>query len=220
MPDHPLHKRIQDLTKNRLKRTSLNHVLKDQQRKHSDILAPRPEECKMLAHNRAPLVLKAEVEFSIPGISTKSSDSEASLKTLTLAELDKSYPTTVWTQVFTDGSAESATRNRGCGIYIRQSNKPPITIAIPGGYMCSNYRAETQALLTLTETVTQLETRPKKVVLLTDSLYVLQWLASVNPEDYTLRNLIQSLKSLTSRTTAVLQWIPAHTGIHGNEVAD
>ena len=145
MPDHPLHKRIQDLTKNRLKRTSLNHVLKDQQRKHSDILAPRPEECKMIAHNRAPLVLKAEVEFSIPGISTKSSDSEASLKTLPLAELDKSYPTTVWTQVFTDGSAESATRNRGCGIYIRQSNKPPITIAIPGGDMCSNYRAEAQA---------------------------------------------------------------------------
>ena len=45
-----------------------------------------------------------------------------------------------------------------------------ITIAIPGGDLCSNYRAEAQAqaLLTGTETVTQLETRPKKVVLLTD----------------------------------------------------
>ena len=30
MPDHPLHKRLQDLTKNRLKRTTLNHVLKEQ----------------------------------------------------------------------------------------------------------------------------------------------------------------------------------------------
>ena len=150
----------------------------------------------------------------------KSSDSEASLKTLTLAELDKSYPATAWTQVFTDVSAEKATRNGGCGIYIRQPNKPPITIAIPGGDMCSNYRAEAQALLTATETVTQLETRPKKVVLLTNSLSVLQSLASGNPEDYTLRNLIQSLNSMTSRTTAVLQWIPAHTGIHGNEVAD
>ena len=66
----------------------------------------------------------------------------------------------------------------------------------------------------------QLETRPKKVVLLTDSLSVLQSLASGNPEDYTLRNVIQRLNSLTSRTTAVLQWVPAHTGIHGNEVAD
>ena len=64
----------------------------------------------MLTHNRTPLVLKAEVKFSIPGISTKSSDSEASLKTLTLAEFDKSYTATAWTQVFTDGSAENATR--------------------------------------------------------------------------------------------------------------
>ena len=178
MPDHPLHKRLQDLIKNRLKRTSLNHVLKEQQRKQSDILAPSLEECEMLTHNRTPLVLKAEVKFYIPGISTKSSDSEASLKTLKLAELDKSHPATAWTQVFIDGSAENATRNGGCGIYIRQPNKPPITIAIPGGDLCSNYRAEAQALLTATETVTQLETRPKKVVLLTDSLSVLQSLAS------------------------------------------
>ena len=88
------------------------------------------------------------------------------------------------------------------------------------GVLCSNYRAEARALLTATETVTQLETKPKKVVLLTDSLTVLQSLASGNPEDYTLRNLIQSLNSLTSRTTAILQWIPAHTSIHGNQVAD
>ena len=39
-------------------------------------------------------------------------------------------------------------------------------------------------------------------------------------KDYTLHNLVQSINKLTSRTTAVLQWIPAHTGIHGNEVAD
>ena len=100
---------------------------------------------------------------------------------------------------------------------IRQPNKPPITIAIPDGDLCSNYKAEAQALLTATETATQLETRPKKVVLLTYSLSVL---ALGNPEDNVLRKLIQSLNSLKSRTTAILQWVPAHTGIHGNEVAD
>ena len=47
MIDHPLHKRLQYLTKNRLKRTSLNNVLKEQQRKQSDILAHRPEECEV-----------------------------------------------------------------------------------------------------------------------------------------------------------------------------
>ena len=66
----------------------------------------------------------------------------------------------------------------------------------------------------------ELETRPKKVVLLTDSLSVLQSLASGNPEDNTLRNVIQSLNNPTSRITAVLQWIPSHTDKHGNEVAD
>jgi len=51
--------------------------------------------------------------------------------------------------------------------------------------MCSNYRAEAQAILTVTENVTQLETIPKKVVVLIDYLSVLQSLASGNTEDYT-----------------------------------
>ena len=168
MPDHPLHKRLQDLTKNRLKRTSLKHVLKEQQRKQVDIQAPRPEGCEMLKHSQTPLVLKAKVKFSIPGISNSRVGQKLPSHSLDIAE--------------------NATRNGGCGIYIRQPNKPPITIAIPSGTLCSNYRAEAQVLLTATETVSQLETRPKKVVLLTDSLSVLQSLASGNPEDYTLRN--------------------------------
>ena len=53
---HPLHKRFQDLTKNRMKRTSLNHVLKEQQRKQSEILAPKSklsyQEPKTLIRNQ------------------------------------------------------------------------------------------------------------------------------------------------------------------------
>ena len=128
----------------------------------------------MLTHTRTPLVLKAGVKLSIPSIIINSCDSEATLKTLTLAELDKSYPATAWTQIFTDGLAENATRNGGCGIYIRRQNKPLITIATSAGNMYSNYKAEAQALLTATEIVTQLETKPKKVVLLTDTLSILK----------------------------------------------
>ena len=80
-----------------------------------------------------------------------------------------------------DVSAENTTRNGGCGIYIRQATKPLITITIPCGDQCTNYRAEAQVLLAAAETVTQLETRPKKAVLLKDSLSVMQSLASGNP---------------------------------------
>ena len=52
MPDHPLHKRLQDLTKNRLNRTSLNHVLKEQQRKDTEMEALIPNKTP-LAYYRA-----------------------------------------------------------------------------------------------------------------------------------------------------------------------
>ena len=74
----------------------------------------------MLTYNRAPLVCKAGVKLSIPGISNKLILS----KTLTLAEMD-----TAWPKVSTDGSVENATQNGGVGIHFRQPNKPPITIA-------------------------------------------------------------------------------------------
>ena len=37
LPDHPLHNRLQDLTKNRLKRKSLNHLVKQHQKRQTDI---------------------------------------------------------------------------------------------------------------------------------------------------------------------------------------
>ena len=38
MPDHLLHQKLKDPTKNRLKRKSLNHLVKEQQKEHADIL--------------------------------------------------------------------------------------------------------------------------------------------------------------------------------------
>ena len=72
---------------------------------------------------------------------------------------------------------------------------------------------EAQALLTAT--VSHLETNEGCA---TYRRIVLQSLASGNPEDNTLQNLLQGINNLISRTSAVLQWIPAHTGgavVHG-----
>ena len=41
-----LHNRLQDLTKNRLKRKSLNHLVKQHQKRQTDILTDNPELCE------------------------------------------------------------------------------------------------------------------------------------------------------------------------------
>ena len=60
---------------------------------------------------------------------------------------------------------------------------------------------------------------PKKAVFLSDSLSALQSLTSETPDD-SQKRLMDNINELAQSTKVVLQWIPAHTGIAGNEIAD
>ena len=93
------------------------------------------------------------------------------------------------------------------------------SVSAPGGILCSNYRAEVIALLNATETISLREEKPKKGVFLTDSLLVLQTLVPGKP-DITLKKLTGNISTIAKSTCIVLQWIRAHTGIRGNEIAD
>ena len=44
------------------------------------------------------------------------------------AWLDKHNPAASWTHIYIDGSAENATRNGGCGAYIKRPGKPPFSV--------------------------------------------------------------------------------------------
>ena len=93
-------------------------------------------------------------------------------------------------------------------------------MSIPTGKYSSNYRAESEALI---EAVTALrnhrDTYDSKVVLLTDAKSVLQALENSKKTDH--NNLKKALMDLqTSAQEVVLQWIPGHCNIFGNEVAD
>ena len=229
MPDHPRHQKLKDPpsppppphTQNqRLKRKSLNHLVKEQQKEHADILTTDAHLCEKLNPNSwPPETLHAEIRTTIPGIITKENQSEAVLGALALEEIDKHYPAATWTHIYTDGSAENATRNGGCGAYIKRPDKPPLSVSAPGGILCSNYRAEVLALLNATETIILWEEKPKKAVFLTDSLSALQALMFGEP-DTTQKKLTENISTLAQTTCVVLQWIPAHTGIRGNEMAD
>ena len=56
-----------------------------------------------------------------------------------------------------------------------------------------------------------------KIVILTDALSVLQ---SLETEDKNMNELLTALAALCEGRTVVLQWIPLHCGISGNEEAD
>ena len=134
MPDHPLHQKLKDHSKNRLERKSLNHLVKEQQQEHADILTSDAHLCEKLNPNSwPPETLRAEIRTTIPVITSKENQSEVVLRALALEEIDKHYPAASWTHIYTDGSAENATRNGGCGAYIKRLGKPPLSVPTPGG---------------------------------------------------------------------------------------
>ena len=74
-------------------------------------------------------------------------------------------------------------------------------------------------LLNATETIISWEEKPKKAVFLTDSLSALQALMSGEPDTWQ-KKLTENTSTLAQSICIILQWIPVHTGIWGNEIAD
>ena len=160
LPDHPLHNRLQDLTKNRHKRKRLNHLVKQHQKRQTDIMTDNPELCERLNPSTWPQKpLLREVRTNIPGISVKKDQSNIELKNLTMEDIDKRYIATTWTHIYTDGSAENAIRNGGCGVFIKRPGLPSVSLSKPGGSLCSNYKA---ALYNATEALKLWERQPQK----------------------------------------------------------
>ena len=56
---------------------------------------------------------------TIPGITVKDKSTPTILKTTSLQMIDEIYPAQIWTHIYSDGSAEEATKNGGAGLYIK-----------------------------------------------------------------------------------------------------
>ncbi|XP_014271042.1 ribonuclease H1-like [Halyomorpha halys] len=121
------------------------------------------------------------------------------LRTVALATTAERYPEPEWIHIYTDGSATEANKNAGAGVY---SSLFQLSITL--------------ALEKITHTCA------KKIVLLSDSRAALLAIASERPS--TNARILACRKSIECKReilkVLVMQWIPAHCGIPGNEEAD
>ena len=85
--------------------------------------------------------------------------------------------------------------------------------------VCAPTTKELLALYNATEALKLWERKPQKAVFLSDSLSALQSLTFETPDD-SQKRLMDNINELAQSTKVAMQWIPAHTDIVGNEIAD
>ncbi|XP_076454780.1 uncharacterized protein LOC143289622 [Babylonia areolata] len=156
LPSHPLSSQFQAPTKNWLKRRSTNHLVTALHQTYGQSLLDRNQPVEPLQD------FKSKGQFL-----------DAELKLLTLEALDRDYPSTTWTSVYTDGSAENADGNGGDGAYIRFPDGISARHSIATGLTSTKFRAKT-ALLAAAELLNQRDGFPDHTVFLTDCRAVLQ----------------------------------------------
>jgi len=216
-----MHKRMTEPTKCRLKRNSFTHVSRKLERQQPELLATGKKD--IATHSEMPLWKRKHfpiIRTTVPGILAKDTQSDAERKSMTLEHMADAYPQQHWTHAYTDGSAEEATRNGGAGITITLASGKKVQRSIPTGQFCSNYKAEADALHSAANLLidNKQDLRPN-VVIFSDALSVLQ--ALQNPRIKELNHLVTALNALQESTgQTVIQWIPSHCNIRGNEEAD
>ena len=152
---------------------------------------------------------------TVPQVETGDSQNDLVKRNLTLAMIAEKYPEESWVHVYTDGSATNAVADGGAGVYIKSPRGHIVREGIPTGKHCTNYAAELQALMHAATLAKEMEKDQFQVVFFTDALSVLEAL-----ERDKLPRLAETLREASEGRRVVLQWVPAHCGVPGNEAAD
>ena len=99
--------------------------------------------------------------------------------------------------------------------YVKYRDGTDDRLSFATGLYSTNYKAETEALRAAAAHIENNPHLSHRVVFLSDALSVLQTLQTGKETD--LNNLVSNLSRLCMKHTVILQWIPSHCGIHGNE---
>ena len=215
--NQPLHARTQQKKTRRLKRSHFIEKAQQIEKEHGldEIVT---QKCK--STNRVPIWKRENrlnIKTSVGDISVKQKNREEIKKSVQEC-IDQYYPDKKWTRIYTDGSCNKEQTCGGLGVYIEYTNGQQKEISKPTGTRTSISKSEADAIHEAVKQILSENEKPKYIVILTDARKILEdiiWSGA----DYN-DALVEDLMRLSKFASIVLQWIPGHCGIHGNQIAD
>jgi ribonuclease HI len=160
-------------------------------------------------------LLEVHHELTVDGLEKKKSEySTQELRRHTMTYIRKKYPEELWLHVYTDGSATPGKGMAGAGVYCKKFEN-----SWAAGKNASSYDGELKAIKVALEKVR--EHLDKNIVIMSDSKAAIQAIVSKEMVDCEVRECkVLLLRLFCEAREVVLQWIPAHCEVYGNEKAD
>ena len=187
---HQRDNKLAALTKNWLKRQSLNNFATDL-RTQEEILVPQiSEENLLFSRDWNQEDVRATISLEVHGLLHAEQHIPTQQMALTLEMLMEKCPLADWRHVYTECSAEDAVRNGGNGVFARTQTGRTVNYANATGRKSSDFKVETSALQVAVVYIADI--KPQKTVILTDSKAALQSLIS-NTSDQPIHQLLKDL---------------------------
>ena len=155
------------------------------------------------------------VHPNLPGVSSRH-DSETIRRRSAISCIDDFHANLV---IYTDGSADAGKRMGGSAAIVTWGNADaPIeekSILRKGAALTSSYEEELQAMFDAVRWIIENGTSDQRIIIATDSQSLCGALASRSVD---VGQLIGELRRC--RSEVIIQWVPGHSDIPGNEMAD